>query len=403
MRSTTALLASGALVLAVAQPASAATSSVESRLAALMSTSGATAMSVRVDVVGTGTVFAHSSSRAVNPASTEKLLTGWTALRVLGPAHRFVTRLGSTVAADPHGVLHGKLVLTAGGDPTLSSADLAAMARRLHADGLRTVTGGILLDDSMLSRVRYAPRGTTTLDAGDPGPLSAFAVNRDRWRLDAGYLTDPTAGNLQALRKALAAAGITVHGPLVVGRPAKAPRPLASTSSAPLSVIVRAMLKDSVNFYAEMLLLDVGAARGDGSQLGGVRAIRAEAARAGVRLGGNMVDGSGLSTYDLQSADGEVGWLEAAHRDAKLWPVLYAALPVGCVDGTLKRRLCSVAGRVHAKTGTLDGTRALSGWVTDAAGHRVTFAFLLSGPPSSGLRAKNAIDAAVTLLARSHL
>ena len=360
-------------------------------------------MSVRVDVAGTGTVFARGSSGAFNPASTEKLITGYTALRVLGLRHRFRTRIGSTVAADPHGVLHGPLVVTAGGDPTLTDAGLDDLAHQLHASGLRTVTRGILLDDTLFARVRYAPVGTTTLDLGDPGPLSAFAVNRDSWRLDAGYRADPTVGNLQALRQALAEAGVTVQGHVKVGRPAGALRPLASTASEPLWAVVRDMLKTSVNFYAEMLLLDVGAARGDGSLPGGVKAIRAEAAQLGVHLGGNMVDGSGLSTFDRQSADGEVSWLEAIRRDRRLGPLIDAGVPIGCVDGSLRYRFCAIPGRVHAKPGSLDGMRSLSGWVTNDAGHLVTFAFLLPGPLRLGLQARNAIDAAVQLLAASRL
>jgi D-alanyl-D-alanine carboxypeptidase/D-alanyl-D-alanine-endopeptidase (penicillin-binding protein 4) len=405
MRRTAAVLAASALVIAAAPPASASSSvsALGATLAAKLSASGATAMSVRVDVAGRGTVFTHSASLALNPASTEKLLTGYTALRVLGPGHRFVTRIGSTVAADPHGVIHGRLVVTAGGDPTLSAAGLAYLAAQLRKSGVRAVTGGILLDDTMFSRVRFAPRGTTTLDAGDPGPLSAFAVDKNNWRLDPSYKANPTVGNLQALQRALRRAGISVTGHVSVGRPAVAPRPLASTSSHPLSTIVRDMLKRSDNFYAEMLLEDIGAARGHGTQLGGVKVIRSVAAALGVRLGGNMVDGSGLSTDDRQSANGEVGWLEAVRADRTIGPLMFAGVPTGCVDGTLVHRLCGTHGLVHAKTGGLDGARALSGWVTDAAGHLVTFAFILSGPKAALRSANDAIDRAVRALAASHL
>ena len=402
------LTASAGLVLGVAGPASATSVSpigtVDASIAAALATSGATAISARVDVAGLGTVFTRTPGLALNPASTEKLITGYTALRVLGPSHRFVTRIGSTVAADPHGVLHGSLVVTAGGDPTLTrKGGLAALARQLHAHGLRTVTGGLLLDDSLLSRVRVAPHGTTLLDPGDPGPLSAFAVDGNRWRTDQAYRSNPSVFNLEALRTVLQQAGITVDGGLSVGRPGKPLRPLATWSSATVTAIVQAMLKTSINFYAETLLEDIGAARGSGTQAGGVRAIRGLAATLGVSLGGNIEDGSGLSTNDRQSAGGEVAWLEAVHADHRLGPLLAAGLPIGCVDGTLAHRLCGTASPVHAKTGTLDGMRALSGWVTDAAGHLVTFSFLVAGPLSTGHAAANAIDDGVRALAASHL
>ncbi|MDX6229604.1 MAG: hypothetical protein QOI76_2994, partial [Frankiales bacterium] len=71
------------LVMIGSGPATASAPLLATQLGRILATSGATAMSVRVDVAGRGTVFTHSASLALNPASTEKLLTGYTALRVL--------------------------------------------------------------------------------------------------------------------------------------------------------------------------------------------------------------------------------------------------------------------------------------------------------------------------------
>jgi serine-type D-Ala-D-Ala carboxypeptidase/endopeptidase (penicillin-binding protein 4) len=402
-----AALAAAALVLATAAPASAAgpVASMGHTLDAILAAAGSTGMSVRVDVAGRGEVYSHSASRTVPPASTEKLVTAYTALRVLGPSFRFVTRVGSTVAADKNGTIHGRLVVTGGGDPTLTTNGLAALAHQLRAGGVHAVTGGLQLDDSMFSRVRRAAGWKNEWVPGEVGPLSAFAVNGNSWRADAGYLADPSGGNLQALRTALSRAGVTVTGPLTVGRAPTRLRPLASVASPQLSAIVHDMLKNSVNFDAEMLLEAIGARAGNGTPAGGVSVIRAQSAAMHVALGGNIEDGSGLSSYDKESADGEVSWLEAAMASASLGPLLYAGLPVSCVDGTLIHRFCgtAAAGRVHAKTGTLDGMRALSGFVTDAAGHRVTFAFLVGGPLSSAAAGKAAIDKAVVALTTSNL
>ncbi len=404
LRSATVALATSAVLVAVAAaPAGAASPSLASQLGSALAGSGSTGMSVRVDVAGRGTVFTRTPALALSPASTEKLITAYTALRVLGPSHRFVTRVGSTVAPDPHGVIRGRLVVTAGGDPTLTSAGLRTLARQLHAKGVRTITGGIVLDDTLFGRQRRAAGWKPQWVPEELGPLSAFSVDGNGWRTDAGYLGNPSIGNLQAVGRALAAAGIAVHGHFTVGHPSSKPHPLTSVSSAPLSSVVRTMLKVSDNFYAEILLEDVGAARGLGSSLGGVKVIRAEAAKMHLRLGGNIEDGSGLSRLDRMSANAEVAWLVATTRDPRLGPYLYAGLPIGCVDGTLKARLCGTVHRVHAKTGTLDGMRALSGFVVNAAGHRVTFSFLIGGPLSSAYRARTAIDKAVTVLSRSHL
>jgi D-alanyl-D-alanine carboxypeptidase/D-alanyl-D-alanine-endopeptidase (penicillin-binding protein 4) len=405
MRRTATALAVGALVLTVATPASASPgSSLATTLGTILATSGSTALSVRVDVAGSGEVFSHTASHAVAPASTQKLVTAFTALRVLGPSYRFVTAVGSPLAADKNGTLHGRLVVSASGDPTLTKAGLVALGHRLRARGIHAVTGGIQLDDSHLSRVRRAPGWKDEWVPGEVGPLSAFAVAGNSWRADAAYLANPSLGNLHALRTAFVSAGVSVTGPLTVGRQTGALHALASVSSAPLSSIVHDMLKQSVNFDAEMLLEDIGAHAGNPTPAGGVLAVRAQAAAMHVQLGGNIEDGSGLSSYDRVTADGEVSWLEAA-MTTSLGATLYAGLPIACSDGTLVHRMCgtAAAGRVHAKTGTLDGMRALSGFVTNAAGHRVTFAFLVGGPLSSAAQGKAAIDKAVVALTLSHL
>jgi D-alanyl-D-alanine carboxypeptidase/D-alanyl-D-alanine-endopeptidase (penicillin-binding protein 4) len=409
MRRTVVALAAGVVLLtapATAAPAQAAgpVTSLAASLDAILATSASTGMSVRVDVAGRGEVFSHTASTAVAPASTEKLITAYTALRVLGPTYRFATSLGSLVAADKNGTIHGRLVLSAGGDPTLTKAGLVALGRQLRSKGIHAVTGGLQLDDSRLSRVRRAAGWKSEWVPGEVGPLSALAINGNSWRADASYLADPSLGNLQAVRTALASAGVTVNGPLSIGRATVSLHPLARVLSPPLASIVHDMLKQSVNFDAEMLLEAVGAQTGNGTPAGGVAAVRASAAAMHVQLGGNIEDGSGLSSFDRVTADGEVTWLEAA-MTTSLGNALYAGLPVACVDGTLIHRFCGTvaAGRVHAKTGTLDGTRALAGFVTDAAGHRVTFAFLVGGPLSSAAKGKAAIDQAVVALTASHL
>lgn len=118
---------------------------------------------------------------------------------------------------------------------------------------------------------------------------------------------------------------------------------------------------------------------------------------------GASADGSGLSTRDRQSPLGQLSLLNAASA-SYAGPSFRAALPVGCVDGTLRRRFCDTvaAGRVQAKTGTLSGVRTLAGYTTTVSGREVRFAFQLVGV-RDGARALRAIDRAVVLLAGARL
>ena len=310
-RALLAPLASGGLVLALAAPASAAApiTSLDAILAAKLATSGATAMSVRVDVAGVGTVF-----RALVGSGGQPGLDGEAAHRL----HRAARPRPSAHLRHPDRLDRGRRPTR--GHPRPPGRD---RRRRPHPVHRRPPGAG-----SPAARQRHPHdhrRDPAGRHAVQPGTGRAARDDQDRRRRPRPTLGVRGQWQQLAVRQRLpeqpldrqpASAGERARqgrdrraGSLSVGRPDKAPRALASLASRPLSAIVHDMLKKSINFYAETLLEDIGAARGDGSQDGGVKVIGAVAARLGVRLGGNMVDGSGLSTDDRQSADGEVSWL----------------------------------------------------------------------------------------------
>jgi D-alanyl-D-alanine carboxypeptidase/D-alanyl-D-alanine-endopeptidase (penicillin-binding protein 4) len=84
--------------------------------------------------------FAHRADLPLPPASVTKAITAAYGFDVLGPAHRYVTRVVGTGPLRD-GVLDGDLVLVGGGAPGLSTADLADLAAQLKAAGLREVRG----------------------------------------------------------------------------------------------------------------------------------------------------------------------------------------------------------------------------------------------------------------------
>ena len=319
-------------------------------------------------------------------------------LLALGPDARLRTEVAAT-AAPVGGRLTSGLWLVAGGDPYLTSARTAALAADVRAAGITAVTGDLLLDDRRYDARRSAGGWKPSFVPGQSGPLSALALDRNTWRRDGAFLADPALPAAVRFRDQLRAAGVTVTGTVRrAPRPAAA-RTVAVSSSAPLSAVVSRVLKGSDNFAAELLLKELGrTVRADGSSAGGVAAARQVLGAVGVPVGATA-DGSGLSSLDRQTPTGQVTLLKAARR-SPVAASFRAALPVGCVDGTLRRRFCgtAAAGRVQAKTGTLSGVRTLAGYTTTAGGRQVRFAFQLSGV-SDPARALRAIDRAVVLLA----
>jgi D-alanyl-D-alanine carboxypeptidase/D-alanyl-D-alanine-endopeptidase (penicillin-binding protein 4) len=379
----------------------AAVDDLAARVSAALSTGTARTIGAAVDVDGLGVVVRTDAAHALPPASTQKSFTAVAALMALPPGFRFTTEV-ATRAKPTKGRLPGSNWLVAGGAPYLTTSGLHALAQQIRAAGVRYVAADLLLDDSRYDNRRRAQGWKSDYVPDESGPLSAMSVNENQWRHDSAFLSDPAIPAAQLLRDYLKIEGVTVHGAIRrMRRPADAV-PLARMQSGPLTAVLRRTLKDSNNFAAELVLKEVGkVVTGNPTSAGGHAAVREVLSQHGVTAG-TGTDGSGLSAYDRQTASTQLALLQAA--DAS--PVagdFRAALPVACQDGTLENRMCDTpaAGRVFAKTGTLPGVRALSGYTTTASGRSVWFSFQLTGV-TSGSKARDAIDAAVVVLASAN-
>ncbi len=123
-------------------------------------------------------LYARNAGDALNPASNVKLLTTAAALALLGPAHRYETRLLAAPDAIDGNTVRGDLVLRGGGDPALTTGDLYELAGELRARGIRKVTGRILVDGTRFARDGLPP-GFEQKDefASYRAPVGAATVN----------------------------------------------------------------------------------------------------------------------------------------------------------------------------------------------------------------------------------
>jgi D-alanyl-D-alanine carboxypeptidase/D-alanyl-D-alanine-endopeptidase (penicillin-binding protein 4) len=103
------------------------------------------------DMQATRPLVATGDERALNPASTIKLLTTLAALDLLGPAYRWTTEIyaDGVVQGD---VVNGNLVLKGSGDPRLTLENFWLMLRDLRARGVREIRGDLVLDRSYFAR-----------------------------------------------------------------------------------------------------------------------------------------------------------------------------------------------------------------------------------------------------------
>jgi PBP4 family serine-type D-alanyl-D-alanine carboxypeptidase len=157
----------------------------------------------------------------------------------------------------------------------------------------------------------------------------------------------------------------------------------------------------SDNFYAEMLMKEVGAVQGSGgSAAAGLAVTRGLLSAAGVPLAGvRLVDGSGLSLVDRWTAGALAALLRAMWLDPDLRPYLVPALPIAGETGTLEHRMRKgpAHGLVRAKTGTTDNSSALSGFV----GERYVFSIVENGRPVRTRNAEDSQNRFAQVLARS--
>jgi serine-type D-Ala-D-Ala carboxypeptidase/endopeptidase (penicillin-binding protein 4) len=366
-----------------------------------------------VDLSTGSTLLAENAESALIPASTIKILTSAAALEVLGPGHRFTTRVVAGPARD-------QLVLVGGGDPALTASDdprldvatrLSVLADRTAAALTRTntTTVELFVDDSLFTGPAVDPDWKSSyVLTGVVGPVSALAV--DGGRINPGLRSrtaDPALLAAADFAGLLAAHGIVVRAGPMRAEAADDATEIAAVRSPSLARIVEHVLLVSDNDGSEVLARHVALGTGrPGSSRAAEEAVVETLEQLGIDMSGTTVaDGSGLARGNAISPEVLVASLLAAAKpeNPDLRPVL-TGLPVAQFTGTLDERFDSpgaagAAGVVRAKTGTLTGVSSLAGIVVSRDGNTYGFAVLADQIVNSEA-ARAAIDDVAAALAR---
>ncbi len=377
----------------------------------------------------------RAADTAFIPASVAKLPTVAAALALLGPDHRFATRLLGTGPLEG-GVLRGDLILQGGGDPALATEGLLQLLSALGTTGLRRVEGRFLYDTALLPELAEidsgqpwaapyntgvgalslnynrallswrrggTPAGPDALTVADAGrlPLDSVTVRPmaagggfpllpdgvDRWLMappssgEAGAAWVPVArpglAAATLFRRLAADAGIALAAP-VAGRASSGAAALAVLDSLPLAELARGLLRHSNNLSAEVIGLAAS---------GRLEPSRSEA--PGTILGRSA---GLLQRWLTRQPIGAVNWngLRLANHSglgtgsratprqmAALLraggPALWDLLP-GEEDGK------ALPPGVHAKSGTLAYVKGLAGLLTAASGRKLGFVLFIADP-----------------------
>jgi serine-type D-Ala-D-Ala carboxypeptidase/endopeptidase (penicillin-binding protein 4) len=203
--------------------------------------------------------------------------------------------------------------------------------------------------------------------------------------------------------KSLQQAGITLNGYVLKGITPSGLREIAQYYH-PIVTMITNMNKVSDNLSAENVLKVLGAIKNGvpGSAKSGMFVIKRFLSNLGIDTTQfSLVDGSGVSRYNLLSADQIVQFLTLVYYQPRIFTVFYNSLPIAGLDGTLARRMTMypAAGNVHAKTGTLNGVSCLSGYVQTRDGEMLVFSMLMQNYITSTKYYQQIQDRIATLLA----
>ena len=360
------------------------------------------------DAITGAQLWAQGADVPMQPASTNKVLTTAAALLALDRDARLTTRV---MASGQPGVV----VLKGGGDPTLSAAPagqdtwyrdaarISDLADQVRSSGIFVTT--VQVDVGAFSGPTMAPGwDPADIDGGDIAPMEAVMLDGGRTQpvsVDSARSTTPAldAGRALAVALKVDPAKVTV---LPAGTPSG--QEIASVQSPPLIERLRQMMNESDNVMAESIGREVAAEQNRPQSFdGAVQAVLGQLDKAKIDTGNaRLLDSSGLSVHDRLTAETLDGVVNAAAGtdQPKLRPLL-DVLPIAGGSGTLSNRYLdtdggrAAAGYLRAKTGSLTGTNALAGIVTDASGRVLTFAFISNNAGPTG---RTAIDALAAVL-----
>lgn len=215
-------------------------------------------------------------------------------------------------------------------------------------------------------------------------------------------IQEPALHAAAMLRRLLQERGVRIDGTVRAlhfppGPPGDEKRTvLAEHLSIPLGESVQLVNKISQNLHAEMLLRTAAREAEIWTKPEDLYKFPQDFyASAGIAPDDVVqYDASGLSRHDLVTPRAVAALLLYAEKQP-WFSVYFSSLPVAGVDGTLESNLKNTpaAGRMHAKTGSVEHVRTRSGYVDLPDGRRLIFSFMSNNLAGKNHEASDALDA----------
>jgi serine-type D-Ala-D-Ala carboxypeptidase/endopeptidase (penicillin-binding protein 4) len=260
------------------------------------------------------------------------------------------------------------------GDPAIIMTDPVSEYATVKGT-VRTVKGNKPLEMEITKETTPDNREIVTVD----GSIGANAPSKGRY-VNVAF---PELYTGEVFKEFLLREGIKVRGKVVGGKASGSATSFLEFLSRPLGISVYGLNKFSNNFMAEQISLALGAHvhGAPGTREKGLAVIRKHLLACGVEEGAfSLSEASGLSRNNRLSASALVRVLLTAAHDFSYNSEFMASFGVAGTDGTLKEKFTDQGAkrRLRAKTGTLKGITALTGYGVSVDGRQFAFAILIN-------------------------
>ncbi len=324
------------------------------------------------------TLYEYKPETEVIPASITKLITAACSLSKLGQSYNLSTIIYTDDNKMSGGVINGNIYLKGYGDPDFSSGDLKSLSDDLLKLGIKEITGNIVADESFFDNDYHT---LSSSYKGDTGPSYWPYVNALAFNKNAGG--NPATNAANELVSNLTAGGVKFDGSVIMGTTPAGAKEIAKFSHTIYDVLSN-MCKESDNHSAITMFKLVGAKlkESPGTIAKGQEAIQSFLTELGVsRYSYEILEGSGLTRFNKVNSDVYIKLLKYMYDDRFLFDYFMNALSISGKEGTLRNRMSGTEaeGNVFAKTGTLNGVSALSGYVIDKDSEILIFFIVMNG------------------------
>lgn len=391
-------------------------------------------------------VYQYNQNKLMNPASVLKIFTMNSAYVQLGNDFAYET----AVYADKNNNLYLKL----SADPSLTTGTLCALLKNVK-DNYKKPVKDIVIDPTVIDNKqwgigwmwdddtnkllpKYSPFSVNenkidiTIEPAKNGrmpqirnnsPYHMMLVNKitngntdnliyERMPWNSGDMTfisgnikgivktqlpvdSPERHFVNILEKSLSRSGIKYTGSIKIAAVPLGVNKIAHISSQPLDILIGETLKNSNNFYSEMIFKTAAAnyTKSQGTTEDAVEMLNKHFSDVKSSDKVIIVDGCGISRNDLLTAD----WATAAlnkiykQKDSENFINLMAKP----VEGTLSDRLLNISLKVRAKTGTASGISSIAGYIDTKSKKKYSFAIFIQNHNMPAVEVKRFEDSLI--------